>query len=288
MAEDAIEHGYADLGELKLHYLRAGIGRAGRPAVLLVHGWPQTSFMWRKVMPELARHYQVIAPDLRGLGDSTRPRDGYDKRTLADDLWRLLRGLGIRTCYAIGHDWGGPTVFALAAAHRRAVKKVVSLDAPVPGDGSEVMASGRWHHFFHHVPDLPEALVTGREEVYLGHFFRHWGARTDVLGSDEIAEYVRAYSRPGALRAGFNLYRAMAQDIADNRKALAKGKLAMPVLVLGGAEGRGRGKLAIESWRRVADNVQGGVLEGAGHWLPEEKPRELLDRLLPFLAAATP
>ncbi|MBM3490880.1 MAG: alpha/beta hydrolase [Alphaproteobacteria bacterium] len=286
MNEPLIEHAYADLDEVKLHYLRAGESRAGRPAVLLVHGWPQTGAMWRKVIPELARHYLVLAPDLRGLGDSTRPQTGYDKRTLANDLWRLLRSLKIRRCHAVGHDWGAPTVFALAVAHRQAVRSVVALDAPVPGDGSEAMASGRWHHFFHHAPDLPEALVAGREAVYLGHFFRHWGARTDVFSAEEIAEYVRAYSRPGALRAGFNLYRAMAQDARDNRRALAKGKLKMPVLALGGPEGRGRGKLALESWQRVAENVQGGVLEGAGHWIAEEKPRELLDRLLPFLASA--
>ena len=169
-----IQHGYADLGDVRLHYVTAGQG----PAVIVLHGWPQTWFMWRDIIPGLAARYRVIAPDLRGLGDSSRPVGGYDKKTLADDVWRLVHGvLGERRVFVAGHDWGGPTAFALAAQHRDAVRGVAVFDAPVPGDGTPVMFNNRWHHGLHWELDFPEALTAGREELYLGFFYRNWGAR---------------------------------------------------------------------------------------------------------------
>ncbi|MBV8704485.1 MAG: alpha/beta fold hydrolase, partial [Acetobacteraceae bacterium] len=168
------QHGYADPGDVRLHYVTAGQG----PAVVLLHGWPQTWFMWRDIIPGLAARYRVIAPDLRGLGDSSRPVGGYDKKTLADDVWRLAHGvLGERRVFVAGHDWGGPTAFALAAQHRDAVRGVAVFDAPVPGDGTPVMFNNRWHHGLHWELDFPEALTAGREELYLGFFYRNWGAR---------------------------------------------------------------------------------------------------------------
>ena len=175
--------------------------------------------------------------------------------------------LGEEELFVVGHDWGGPTAFAIAAQHRDAVKRLAIFDVPVPGDGTPVMFANRWHHGLHWELDFPEALTTGREDVYLGFFYRNWGGRPDAISAEAEREYLRAYRQPGAMRAGFNLYRATPQDVADNQAFLSEGKLKMPVLCYAGALGRGRGGLAIESWRRVAENVRGGVIEDCGHWI---------------------
>jgi pimeloyl-ACP methyl ester carboxylesterase len=275
-----MQHHHADLGDVRLHYVTVG---AGFPVVLL-HGWPQSWYEWRLVMPELAKHYQVIAPDLRGLGDSSRPASGYDKKTVGGDVWRLAHDvLGLSEFYLVGHDWGGPTAYAVAAAHPDAVRKLAILDVTIPGDGSPNISQGgrRWHHALHQTLDLPEALVTGREDIYLGWFYRHYGARP--LADEEIAEYLRTYRQPGALRAGFSFYRAIPQDIADNAAHLASGfKLPMPVLALGGDSAWGRRMEVVESLQRLATDVRGGVVENCGHWMPEEQPEELLRQLLAF------
>lgn len=276
---DLFQHAYADLGDVRLHYVTAGSG----PAVVLLHGWPQTWYMWRDVMPGIAGRYRVIAPDLRGLGDSSRPVGGYDKKTLAQDVWRLVHDvLGENELFVVGHDWGGPTAFALAAQHRDAVKRLAIFDVPVPGDGTPVMFANRWHHGLHWELDFPEALTAGREDVYLGFFYRNWGGRPDAISPDAEREYLRTYRQPGAMRAGFNLYRATPQDVADNQAFLSEGKLKMPVLCYAGALGRGRGELAIESWRRVAEDVRGGIVEDCGHWIPEERPGWVVEQLLAF------
>jgi pimeloyl-ACP methyl ester carboxylesterase len=276
-------HDFADLGDVRLHYVTAGEG----PAVVLLHGWPQTWYMWRHVLPGLAAHHRVIAPDLRGLGDSSRPVAGYDKKTLANDIWRLVHDvLGERRFFLVGHDWGGPTAYSLAAQHRDAVRRVAIFDAPVPGDGTPVMFNNRWHHGLHWELDFPEALTAGREDIYLGFFYRNWGARPDAIPEEDQREYLRTYRQPGAMRAGFNLYRATPQDVKDNEAFVAGGKLEMPVLVYGGTGGRGRGMAAMESWQRVAKDVRGGIAEGCGHWIPEEKPAWVVERLLEFFGNA--
>jgi pimeloyl-ACP methyl ester carboxylesterase len=276
-----VDHHHADLGDVRLHYVTAG---AGFPVVLL-HGWPQSWYEWRHIIPGLADRFRVIAPDLRGLGDSSRPTDGYDKKTVGHDIWRLVsEALGIGEFYLVGHDWGGPTAYAVAAAHPQAVRKLVILDVTIPGDGSQNISQGgrRWHHAFHQTLDLPEALVAGREDIYLGWFYRTYGARPDAISERDVAEYLRVYRQPGALRAGFSYYRAISRDIADNAARLARSKLPMPVLALGGDCSWGRGLEVVESLRRMAADVQGGVIENCGHWVPEEQPGELLRRLLAF------
>jgi len=156
-----VEHHHARLADVSLHYVSAG---EGEPVVLL-HGWPSTWYEWRQVMPLLAARFRVIAPDLRGLGDSSRPLAGYDKKTVAADLWQLLSGtLGLSRWHLVGHDWGGPVAFALAAAHPEAIRTLAIVDVTVPGIGPDISQGGkRWHHAFHMTPDLPEALVQGRE-----------------------------------------------------------------------------------------------------------------------------
>jgi pimeloyl-ACP methyl ester carboxylesterase len=275
-----LQHEWANLGDVRLHYVTGGQG----PAVVFLHGWPQTWYMWRDVLPGLMHNYRVIAVDLRGLGDSSRPATGYDTRTVAQDIWRLMTDVLDHRCFhVVAHDWGGPVAYALAALHRQAVKSMAIFDAPVPGDGTILTALGRWHFGFHAESDLPEALVEGREDIYLRHMFSKAGARPDAVSEEAQAEYIRAYSQPGAMRAGFNYYREMARDVRDNKAFMAKGKLAMPLMVYGGGNKVvGRGTYAMDSWQRVASDVRGGVAEGCGHWIPEERPAWVVERLLEF------
>ncbi|SEL47156.1 Pimeloyl-ACP methyl ester carboxylesterase [Roseovarius azorensis] len=285
MASEVLKHGYAELDEVFMHYVEVGNG----PHLLLVHGWPQTWYEWRHVIPALSRHYHVIAPDLRGMGDSSRPVTGYDKRTLAGDLWQLMHDhFKVEEFHLVGHDWGGPTAFALAAAHPGAVLRLAILDVVIPGDGAEGFSQGgrRWHHAFHMTADLPEALIQGREKIYLSWFYRNFAHRPDAVGPADLAEYLRTYEQPGAMRAGLELYRTLPQDIADNRDRIAQGKLPMPVLGIGGAKAFGRGAEVGESLRRVADQVEAEIVPDCGHFIPEEAPDFLAKRLLRFFGGA--
>jgi pimeloyl-ACP methyl ester carboxylesterase len=278
-----LTHHRFDTGEVALHYVVAG---EGDPVVLL-HGWPQSWYCWRKILPAVAQRHTVIAPDLRGLGDSSRPVSGYDKQTIANDIRVLTHEhLGLDRYFLVGHDWGGPVAFCLAATHPESVQKLAMLDTAVPGDGSGTFSQHgrRWHHAFHQTADLPEALVAGREDVYLGWFYRHYGHQPNAIGAEEVEEYLRVYRQPGALHAGFEYYRALDQDVAHNQALLTRGKLRMPVLALGGGKGFGRGGETLESLRRVALDVRGGVIEDCGHWMAEDKPEEIAQALLEFFS----
>lgn len=282
-----IQHGWARLSAVAMHYLTAG---AGDPVVLL-HGWPQTSHEWRRVMPLLAQRHRVFAPDLRGLGDTTRPQDGYDARTVAADVAELvMQHLGIERFHLVGHDWGGPVAFALACQHVPAVRTLTVVDVTIPGIGPDISQGGkRWHHAFHMTPDLPEALVQGRERAYLSWFYREFSWQPDAIGAQDIDEYVRTYAQPGALRAGFSYYRNIPRNASDNRALLDSGfRLPMPVLAVGGGrtEARGRGREPELSLREIADNVQGMVVTDSGHFVPEEQPAPLARALLDFFAQA--
>jgi pimeloyl-ACP methyl ester carboxylesterase len=280
----ALTHHFADLDQVRLHYVTAG---EGEPVVLL-HGWPQTWFMWRDVIPLLAPHYALIAPDMRGLGDSSRPEGGYDKLNVARDIAELMARLGHDRFRVVAHDWGGPVAFALAAQFPERVVAMAIFDAPVLGDGGPIEHHARWHFGFHALPGLPEALTEGREDTYLRFFFQFAGAKPDAISEEAQAEYVRAYSQPGAMAAGFNYYRQVPQDIADTVAFRAAGrKLEMPILAYGGDPAtRGRGLTALESWQRVASNVSGGVAENCGHWIPEERPDFVADAVLRHFQSA--
>ncbi len=284
MAATELHHHYADLSEVRMHYVTSG---HGTPLVLL-HGWPQTWYEWRKVIPRLNRTFRIIAPDLRGLGDTSRPAAGYDKKTIAADLWELLhQTLGLDAFNLAGHDWGGPVAYALAAHHPDAIKKLAIVDVTIPGDGSPDISQGgkRWHHAFHQSQHLPEQLIEGREDIYLGWFYRNYAARPDALDDETIREYLRCYTQPGALHAGFEYYRNIPNDIACNAEIIRRFKLPMPVLALGGAESWGRRMEVVESLRRVALHVRGGVIREAGHFVPEEQPDALAAEFLEFFGA---
>ena len=280
-----VEHHHARAGDVSLHYATAGVGEP----VVLLHGWPSTWYEWRHVMALLAGRYRVIAPDLRGLGDSSRPAAGYDKKTVAADLWQLLsETLGLARWHLVGHDWGGPVAFALAAAHPEAIRTLAIVDVTVPGIGPDISQGGkRWHHAFHMTPGLPEALVTGRERAYLTWFYEAFSWQRGAFAAADIDEYLRTYGQPDALRAGFAFYRNIPNDIADNRALLASGfRLQMPVLAVGGgrAEARGRGAEPEASLREIADDVTGSVVPNCGHFVPEEQPDALASLLLAHFA----
>jgi len=282
----AIEHRTEKLSQLTLHVACSGDG----DPVVLLHGWPQTWHEWRKVIPLLAPHHRLFMPDLPGLGDSTPSPDGYAKQRLAAHLLELADRLGVERFHLVGHDWGGPTAFAMASAAPDRIRTLTLLDVTVPGIGPDLSQGGRrWHHAFHMTPALPEALVEGRERAYLGWFLDAFCWQRGAIAAADIDEYVRCYSRPGGLAAGFAYYRAIPDDIAANRALLASGfRLPMPVLALGGgrAEARGRGDEPLESLRLIASHVDGGTIPDCGHFIPEEQPALLAERLLAFFAAA--
>jgi pimeloyl-ACP methyl ester carboxylesterase len=277
-----IQHHWADFGDVRLHHVVAGNG----PTVVLLHGWPQTWYCWRDVIPLLVDGFRIVAPDLRGLGDSSRPAGGYDTRTVASDVHRLLcEELGLDRFHVMGHDWGGIVGYSLAAHFPGPVATLTVVDVAIPGDGNPNISQGgrRWHHAFHQTPGLPEALVAGREELYLGWFYDNYGYRSDVITAEDRAEYLRSYSDPAAMRAGFEYYRALEQDAADNARRATEYRIAVPVLALGGVGGWGRGEEVAASLRRLADDVTGGVIADAGHWIPEEQPAELARRFREFV-----
>lgn len=263
-----------------LHHVVAGQG----DPVLLLHGWPQTWFEWRRVMPALAERHTVHAPDVRGMGDSERPGDGYDAVTLAEDIYQLLRQQGALPAHLVGHDLGGPIAYALAAKHPEAARSLTIIECLLPGVGplpSEIPGLGEplWHFAFHSTRDLPEALITGRERMYLSYFYRHFAYDPSAIGDEDIDEYVRCYSAPGGLRASLEQYRALPSTAAAFAE-LSRKKLAVPVLALGGAHCLG--EAVLNQARLVADHAEGGAVERSGHWVPEERPDFLAERLLSF------
>lgn len=273
-----LEHHRARVSKkIDLHYVKAGAGSI----VLLLHGWPQTWYQWRKVIPLLAPHYTVVAPDLRGFGESAKPLSGYDKRTVAEDIWGLVQHLGFATATVVGHDIGGGVAYAFAAAHRDNTRGIAIIDVAITIDELEQLGyyKRNFHLSFNATPDIAVALVSGRERMFFTHFYRNC-YNPGAFTHEDIDEYVAAFSAPGALRASMAHYGALGQDLKDNQEN-AKVKLKMPVLALGGSHSFGERTMA--SCQQVAEDVEGAVIEGCAHWVSEEQPERLCDRLLPFL-----
>ncbi|MGH7265324.1 MAG: alpha/beta fold hydrolase [Candidatus Rokuibacteriota bacterium] len=279
-----MEHRTARVNGIRMHYVVEGSG----PPVVLLHGWPQTWYCWRKIIPTLARRYTVLAPDLRGYGDSDKPSTGYDKRTMASDVHELARGLGHARIRLVGHDRGARVAHRYALDHEDAVERLALLDI-IPTRITFARLDARsardhWHWLFHQVPDLPELLVGANVEAYLRYFFHAWSDQTGVFTPEDVRVYVHAFSQPGALRAGFDDYRAGATIDLEQDAADATRRLKPPLLVLWGGEGR-RGKSEVlDVWRGVADDVRGEPILHCGHFLPEEQPDVVSAKLLDFLA----
>jgi pimeloyl-ACP methyl ester carboxylesterase len=270
-----------------MHYV---IGGQGDPVVLL-HGWPQTWYEWRHVMPALAKNYTVIAPDLRGLGDSSKPVTGYDGNTTAQDINQLVSQLGFnKKIFLVGHDIGSQTAYSYAAAHPSNVSKLVIMEYSLLGVLPEEQEQQVpiWWFGFHQTRDIPEALTAGKEREYLSWFYRGLAYNPEAITEADIDEYVRHYSAPGGMRAGFEYYRAFPID-AEQNKELSKTKLEMPVLALGGdiypaLGGNFPGNYVLNSTQAVAQNVRGVIVPFSGHFIPEEQPDFVVEQLTTFFS----
>ena len=277
---------YVDAGEVRLHAVVGGDG----PPLLLIHGWPETWYAWRFVMPALAPDFTVVAPDQRGIGLSDKPEDGYDAGTLANDLVALMEALGHERFAVYGTDTGMPIAYALAADHRDRVVRLAVSEAPLPGVTPSpplflppVLNARLWHLAFNQLPaEVNEALVRGREEIFFGAEFDA-SAGTKKLPAETVGYYVETLaSDPDALRGSFAFYRAIATTSAQNEERKAE-RLTLPVLAMGGAESGGEGPST--AMKLVADDVQGHVIPGAAHWVAEQAPDDLVATLTGFLAA---
>ena len=262
------------------------IGGDGPPLVLL-HGYPQTGQMWRKMTPALIQQFSVVCPDLRGYGDSAKPRDGFDKRTMARDIAELMRELGHKQYMVVGHDRGARVAHRLALDHANAVKRLVVLDIvpthTVFRDTGKDLAAAYWHWFFFQAPDLPEIMIQNSAEPFLRTMLNALTFRPDAVEEPMFQEYLRAFKLPGTIRCGLEDYRAAATtDIADDEADMDK-KLSCPVYAIWGEFGKMHTLFdVVKTWREKASDVRGNPLP-CGHFIPEEAPEALLAAILPFL-----
>jgi pimeloyl-ACP methyl ester carboxylesterase len=281
---DTFTSRYIDAGDLRLHAVTGGEG----PPLLLVHGWPQTWYAWRMLMPALARDFFVVAPDQRGIGLSGKPQDGYDTATLAGDMVALMEALGHQRFALYGTDVGMPIAYALAADHRDRVDRLAVSEAPLPGISPSPplflppqLNERLWHLAFNQLTKVNEQLVTGREEIFFGAEFDA-SAGTNKLPGEAVRYYIDTLAAsPDHLRGSFGFYRAIPATSAQNEQRKAR-RLTLPVLAIGGEESSGEGPGM--TMKLAADNVQTLVLAGCGHWVAEQAPEQLLVALTTFLA----
>jgi pimeloyl-ACP methyl ester carboxylesterase len=255
-------------------------------AVVLLHGYGETGDMWGPMAEDLARDHTVVVPDLRGLGLSSKPEGGYDKKTQAGDVAGVLDALGIDSADLVTHDIGNMVGYAFAVQHPDRTTRLVVIDAPVPGIGpwEEVLKNPLLWHFRFGGPDM-ERLVAGRERIYLDRFWNEFSATPAAFTEASREHYAELYALPGAMHAGFSQFAAFDQDAADNLAFLAdKGKLTMPVLAIGGE--KSFGPMMATVMRFAADNVAEGVIPGSGHWIMEENPDATVAAVRAFLDAS--
>ncbi len=281
---DTFTSQFVDTGDLRLHAVTGGSG----PPLLLIHGWPQTWYAWRMLMPALAEGFSVVAPDQRGIGLSDKPRDGYDTATLAGDMVALMAELGHEQFAVYGTDTGMTIAYALAADHPARIVRLVVSEAPLPGISPSpplflppALNERLWHLTFNQLPTINEQLVVGREEIFFGAEFSA-SAGTQKLPAEAVRYYIDMLAAdPEALRGSFELYRQFPTMIAQNEQRKSR-RLTIPVLAIGGSESSGEGPAT--TMRLVADDVQSVVLQGSGHWVAEQAPDALLEALTGFLA----
>jgi pimeloyl-ACP methyl ester carboxylesterase len=275
-----IEDRSATANGVQLHYLQGGTG--SETPVVLLHGYAETSHMWRPLIDKLADRRIVIAPDLRGAGGSAKPEGSYDKKTLAQDVHALVKGLGHRKVKIVGHDIGLMVAYAYAAQYPDEVESVVLMDAFLPGVGDWKhvwLLRDLWHFHFHGETALQ--LVAGRERIYFEHFWNDFAAdRTRSLSEADRQFYAAAYAQPGGMKAGFGYFKAFEQDAADFA-AFAQVTLQQPMLVLTGE--KASGTFLIEQAKLVSAHVEGVVVKSSGHWLMEEAPAQVIPKLVDFL-----
>jgi pimeloyl-ACP methyl ester carboxylesterase len=269
---------FVEANGVRIHYLSAGKG----DPVILLHGYTESSHMWLPLMAKLAQDHLVIAPDLRGFGQSGLPDGPYTKSVMAQDVHALVTGLGIKSAKIVGHDIGLMVAYAYAAQYPQEVSKIVLMDAFLPGVGNwkDVwLLRDLWH--FHFYGETPLALVKGRERTYFEHFWNDFAAdKTKSLSEADRKFYSSEYAKPGHMRAGFEVFRAFPQDAVEFAEYMKK-PLTMPMLVLTGE--KASGEFLIQQARLVDTNVEGVVIKHSGHWLMEEATAEVLPKLVNFL-----
>jgi pimeloyl-ACP methyl ester carboxylesterase len=271
---------------IQLHYVMGGQG----DPIILLHGWPETWYEWRYIMPSLAKNYTVITPDLRGLGDSSKPLTGYDGKTVAEDIHQLVTQLGFKTIFLVGHDIGTQVAYSYAAAHPTEVKRLVVMDLTIPGFEPPGMMP-IWWRSFHETPDVPEVLVEGKEMIYLSWFYRNLAYNPSAITQTDINEFVSHYSAPGGMHAGFEYYRAFQEDAIQNMN-YSKTNLTMPVLALGAGYipifgGNITMPSIVYGMQQLAQNVTGVTVPNSGHWIPEERPDFVIKMLNNIFAGNT-
>jgi pimeloyl-ACP methyl ester carboxylesterase len=280
---DVFTSRYVDTGDLRQHVVTGGEG----PPLLLVHGWPQTWYAWRLVMPALARDFSVVAPDQRGTGLSGKPKDGYDTGTLAADLVALMDALGHQRFAMAGHDTGMWVGYALAADHPGRLDRLAVAETPLPGvsPSPPLFANARlnnalWHFAFNRLAEVNDQLATGREEVYFGWQFASKAAKK--LPDYAVQHYIHTLAASAeALHASFAIYRALDATIAQNQQRKER-RLTLPILAIGGQYSLG--EQVADTMKLAADDVQALVIPGCAHWVAEETPEETLAALTSFLA----
>ena len=277
-----VESRTADVDGLKIHYLKAGQG----PTVILLHGYAETSRMWRPIMPRLAQSSTVIAPDLPGIGDSSIPANGIDMASAANVIHDLARSLGVQNARLVGHDIGLMVAYAYAAQFPTEVTRLVLMDAFLPGvEGGEAIYDNPslWHFRFH--GPTPAALVRGRERTYFEHYWNDFAANKDrSLSEADRAAYTTAYARPGRMEAGWAYFASFPKTV-ESFASLSRTKLTMPLLSIGGE--KSLGKELGDQARLVGTDVTVVILPNAGHWILEEQPEATSEALFKFLSAVS-
>ena len=267
-----------DTNKVSIHTRVGGQG----PAVVLLHGFGTTGDMWLPLAAELVANHTVIVPDLRGLGLSSKPVDGYDKKTQAADVARVLKALHVTQADFVTHDIGNMVAYAFASEYPEQITRFVPIDAPIPGIGpwEQMLQEPRMWQFGFGGPDM-ERLVAGRERIYLDRFWNEFALHPERVDEAKREHYAALYALPGAMRASFAHFAAFGQDANDNRASLTKGQLSMPVLALGGEAAFGKTMAIV--MRFAARNVQEAIVPDSGHWIMEENPSAVTRLVTAFL-----
>src|SRR5215471_1474063 len=271
----------ANLSAVRLHYLKAG---TGTKTLVLIHGFGDTSHMWIPLLDDFGKNYTIIAPDMRGLGDSSRPEGNYDKKTIAADIHELLKSLGYTRINLVGHDIGLMVAYAYAAQYPNEVEKLALLEAPIPGVGDiwdkVYTTPALWHFHFVNSP-IALDLVKGRERIFLEHFWQTLSPHPETFSEADRRFYANSYAQEGAMQAAFEMFKTFNTVDAEDNRMFAANKLPMPVLTIEGDKAMG-GALAMQA-KMVANSVTSITLTDTGHWLMEQRPLETKAALKKFL-----
>lgn len=284
--EHSVTHRYADLGDVRLHFVEAGTG----PLVVLLHGFPEFWYSWRKQIPVLAERFTVVAPDMRGYNETEKPRWGYELDVLVNDVGALIRELGFEKAVIVGHDWGGVIAWALAIAYPQWVKRLIVLNAPHPSALSEAFGKNwrqmarSWYIGFFQLPWLPELALSAGNYMGIEQMFRGAAVNPETFSDEDIRRYKEAIGKPGALTAGLNYYRALIQN---GTRGLFRGtgmRVLAPTLLIWGEQDVALGKELTYGMERFVPNLQIVYLPNCSHWVQQECPEALNRAMLEFLA----